>query len=70
MEEIRQSTLDVKNPVNNGLNYQPQLVPDFGHQQLCQFTMKPEVQSCAGPNKLCRQTNIVTSLESSHVQGS
>ena len=33
MAEILLTTWDVWNPINNGKNYQPQLVQDFSHQQ-------------------------------------
>ena len=31
--EIQLTTWDAQSPVNNGINYQPQLVQDFFHQQ-------------------------------------
>ena len=33
VQKSRTTTWDVSNPVNNGINYQPQLVQDFFHQQ-------------------------------------
>ena len=33
MEAIQLTTWDVQNPVNSGMNYQPQQVQDFFHQQ-------------------------------------
>ena len=42
LEEIRLTTWDVQNPVNNGIKYQPQLVQDFFHQQYgtCMYNNK------------------------------
>ena len=37
MAEIRLTTWDVWNPLQNGKNYQPQLVQDFSHQQYVNF---------------------------------
>ncbi len=37
MAEILHHRLDVGNPINNGINYQPQLVQDFFHQQYHQW---------------------------------
>ena len=34
----RPTTWDVQNPLNNGINYQPQLVHDFFHQQYHSIT--------------------------------
>jgi len=36
-KESQTTTRDEKNPVNNGMNYQPQLVQDFFHQQYLSF---------------------------------
>jgi len=33
VQKSQTTTWDVSNPVNNGVNYQPQLVQDFFHQQ-------------------------------------
>ena len=33
VQKSQTTTWDVSNPINNGINYQPQLVQDFSHQQ-------------------------------------
>ena len=49
------TTSVVKNPVNNGINYQPQLVQDFFHQQYHSLSLSLCVL------QLCREVQILLS---------